>query len=108
MSFILGKILKKKFGVNEFKDLNEEEKQTYREWENMLTERKLTDEDVKTFLDAELESVLDKLPKQIDGSRQDTFLKVKLEFIRSIQKFLFGPKLEVKAAEKMMSDFLNS
>lgn len=103
-------ILKKyldKYKVKEFSELSDEEKQTYREWNAILNGRKLTDEDVATFLNDELEDVLGKLPSSLTGSREDLFLKMKLEFIRKIQRFLKGPEIEKEMLEQNINQLMN-
>ena len=50
---ILEKYLNK-LGVRSYAELNDEEKQTYKEWEESISGRKLTDEDVRGFLNTEL------------------------------------------------------
>ena len=73
---LLGKYLKKQ-GVTEFSQLTEEEKQTYREWDEVLSGRKLTDDDVKLFLDTEIEETTKKLITLGLSDRQDTCRKLK-------------------------------
>jgi len=89
----------KKLGVKSFLDLNEEERKTFKEWEASLSGRRLTDEDVAAFFEAELEDTIRKLPEQRLGSKDDTFLKVKLEFLRAARSFLDRPRLEKAATE---------
>lgn len=84
----------KKLGVKSYLDLNTEERETYKQWETALQGRRITDDDVKQFFAAEIDEVLNKLPEQRLGSKDDTFLKVKLEFLRKVQGFLLGPERE--------------
>lgn len=89
---ILDKLLRKK-GVK-FKDLNTEEKDTYKSWEEALAGRRITDEDVQQFMTAELDDAVGKLIVTGLGERDDIFLKMKVEFIKKIQAFLDGPRIE--------------
>ena len=89
----------KKIGVSSFLDLNAEERKTYKEWEESLNGRRLTDEDVARFFEGELEDTIAKLPEQRLGSKDDTFLKVKLDFLRKVRAFLDQPRLERMATE---------
>lgn len=98
---ILEKLLKK-LNVSEFSQLSPEEKDTYRKWDEILSGRKLTDEDVRTFLDAELEDVQLKLVSTTHSTRTDMFLKMKLEFIRKVKVFLNTPEIEKKVLEKQL------
>ena len=90
----------KKVGVSEFSQLTDEEKDTYRKWDEILAGRKLTDEDVDNFLDAELVEVMTKLPNPNLSVREDIFLKMKLEFINKIKGFLRTPEIERQVLEK--------
>lgn len=104
---ILDKYLKK-LGASGYSDLNTEERKTFKGWESALAGRRLTDDDVKAFLHEELEDILNKLPKQRLGSPDDTFLKMKLEFIRSVQIFLNMPDLEKQLVENSIETLLES
>lgn len=98
----------KKIGATSFSDLNEEEKKTYRAWEESLNGRRLTDDDVKEFFANELEATIALIPQQRLGSKDDTFLKVKLEFLRKTQAFLDRPRLEKLATEKSLEREIES
>lgn len=88
-----------KIGVKDYSELTEEEKATYRIWEESLNGRKLTDEDVAAFLDTELEVTLAKLINSRLSDREDLFLKVKIDFIRKVKVFLQTPEMEKKMLE---------
>lgn len=96
---LIDKFLKKK-GITEFSELSQEEKDTYRKWEEILTGRKLTDEDVAMFLQRELDETVIKLINEDKGTRVDIFLKMKLEFIKKIQTLLNSPAVEKKMLEE--------
>lgn len=102
---ILEKYLKK-IGVSSYFELNEEEKETYKQWENALSGRRITDEDVKAFFDKEQEDILNKISSMKLGKREDIFLKMKLEFIRSVKTFLDGPRLEKEMTEKGINNLI--
>ena len=103
---ILSTYLKKKFNVNEFSELSEEEKETYREWDDILSGKKITDEDVKNFLGSELEEVQIKLVNPNLTPREDIFLKMKMEFIRKINMFLLTPEIERKTLEEQIKKLM--
>lgn len=105
MHNILEKVLKK-YGVKEFSELSDEEKQTYREWEEILSGRKLTDDDVSTFLDTEIEETVQKLITKNLKEREDIFLKMKLEFVRKIKMFLITPEMSKKLLENNLRNEL--
>jgi hypothetical protein len=102
---ILDKFLKK-LGVASASELNSEEKETYREWENALSGRKLTDEEVQAFLAAELHDSVIKVTKQRLGDKDDMFLKMKIDFITACQKFLSTPAVEKQMTEAAITQML--
>ena len=57
---LLQKYLKKCY-VNDFSELSPEEKETYREWQEVLSGRQITDKDIQEFFDTELEEIQTKL-----------------------------------------------
>jgi predicted RNase H-like nuclease len=91
-----------KLGVGSFAELNSEERKTYKTWEESLNGRKLTDEDVADFLKGEIEDCIDKLTSKHLKERDDTFLKMKVEFIRKVQVFLGSPAMEKKMTEQQL------
>lgn len=95
--------LLKKLGVQSYDQLTEEEKQTYRDYENILTGRKITDDEVKQFFDQEIENTLLKLEDMKLDTREDTFLKMKLSFIRKLVAFLDAPEREKKQLEALIN-----
>jgi hypothetical protein len=95
---ILDKFLKK-YNVKSFLDLTSEEKKTYREWETVLEGRKITDDDVKLFIDTETETTIDKLTTRSNKERDDIFLKMKLEMLRKLRALLLAPEIERKTLE---------
>lgn len=96
----------KKLGVQSSSELNSEELKTYQSWEQALSGRRLTDEDVVTFLDLELSSSIEKVTKQRLGDRDDTFLKMKIDFITACKKFLASPLVEKQMTEVAIKQML--
>ena len=103
---ILDKYLKK-IGVEEFTELSEEEKTTYREWEKSLAGRKITDEDVVRFIKEEENETINKLISKGLSEREDTFLKMKLEFTKKLITFLSLPELEREMTESSINQLIN-
>jgi hypothetical protein len=102
---ILEKYLKK-LGVKSYVDLNQEEKDTYNQWQESLSGRKLTDEDVEHFFSVEFEDTINKLIKETTNSREDIFLKMKLDMLKKIRSFLDAPKMEKKILEQNLENML--
>ena len=102
---ILEKLLSK-LGASSYLELNDEERATYRSWEESLQGRRLTDEDVATFLTTEYNDAVTKVTKMRLGDKDDTFLKMKIDFITAIRKFLDTPAIEKKMTEASIEQML--
>ena len=96
----------KKIGVNSFEELNEEEKNTYREYENALSGRKLTDKEVDNFLKQELDIAVSRLT-DIDLKKEDEiFRKVEVRFIKKILNYINSPMVAKEFAEKAVEQMI--
>lgn len=103
---ILQKYLKK-IGVKSFSELNSDEKETYKMYEEALSGRKLTDEDVQSFLQSELSVAINRLT-DIDLKKEDEiFRKVEVRFIKKIISLLESPKVTKQMAEKQLESMIN-
>jgi DNA-binding TFAR19-related protein (PDSD5 family) len=103
---ILQKYLKK-IGVKSFSELNSDEKETYKMYEEALSGRKLTDEDVQGFLQSELSVAINRLT-DIDLKKEDEiFRKVEVRFIKKIISLLESPKVTKQMAEKQLESMIN-
>lgn len=98
----------KKLNVESYAELNDEEKKTYKEWEEALNGRKLTDDDVRVFLETEKTDAVLKLssPDIELNDKEDTFLKMKLHMVSKLIEFLLVPELEKKMAEGAIRQML--
>lgn len=102
---MLEKLLKK-LNLNSYEELNQEEKETYKNWELSLSGRKLTDEDVSVFLSQELETAVSRLT-DVDLKKEDEiFRKVEVRFIKKMQNFLNTPKVEKAFAEQSIKQLI--
>jgi hypothetical protein len=102
---ILSKFLKKT-GVREYSELSDSEKETYQEWEEVLSGRKITDDDVKLFFDTELDDIQVKIVNPNNSQREDIFLKMKLELLRKLKVFLLAPENERRMLEQNINNLL--
>lgn len=93
----------KKIGVKSPTELNSEELETYKAWRAALSGRRLTDDDVRAFLDKELEESTRKLIDSRLNDHDDLFLKMEVKFIKKIKGFLFTPELEKQFIEHQIS-----
>ena len=60
------------------------------------------------FFDIEMKDTLDKLQSSALKTREDIFLKMKLEFLRKITSFLDAPRIEKEMIEKQLASLTNS
>jgi hypothetical protein len=108
MSINLIKKYLEKLGVKEFSQLNDDEKETYRDWEEALLGKKITDEDVAIFLVATENAIIEELVDNKTSEKRDLFLKMQLDLIRKIKQFLSSPALEKKLTEININNLLKS
>ena len=83
-----------------YEDLSDEERTTFNSWQKALSGRKLTDDDVKTFLDTEYHDAVKKLSSMKLKEREDIFLKMKVDFIIKTKDFLSTPDKERAIVEQ--------
>jgi hypothetical protein len=91
-----------KLGVKSYQDLNSEEKETYKSFEEALSGRKLTDEDVANFLDQELQVAIGRLTEVDLPKETEIFRKMEVKMIKKIQNFLNSPQIEKQLLEKQL------
>ena len=101
MNDLLSKFIRK-IGVSKYDDLNEEEKNTFREWETALSGRQITDKEYRDFLETERELAINRMT-EVDLSKEaDIFRKVEVRFIKKIIGFLDMPKIQKVLLEKQI------
>ena len=99
---MLDKFLRK-LGVKSYLELNDEEKDTYRQWEMALQGRRLTDGDVADFLGQELEVATDRLVAEDLSVKTEALRKAEVRLIKKIQAFLAGPEREKQLLEQQIA-----
>lgn len=92
-----------KIGVKSYEDLTSDEKETYKLWEEALSGRKLTDEDVVSFLELELQTAITRLTEVNLSKEDEIFRKMEVRMIRKIQDFLSGPIKERQLLEAQLN-----
>ena len=90
-----------KLGVS-YDQLSDEERRTFNTWQDALSGRKLTDEDVARFLNGEYDDAVKKLSSAKFNERTDTFLKMKVDFIIKVKEFLATPEREKQMVERQI------
>lgn len=93
----------KRLGVGSYDQLTEEEKKTYREYEEILNGRQITSQEVRDFLEQDIEETLTKLESSQLDTREDTFLKMRLSFVRKLVTFLGAPEREKKQLQNLIN-----
>lgn len=92
-----------KLGLKSYDELNSEEKETYKSWQEALSGRKLTDEDVKSFLEIELQMAIARLTEVDLPKETEIFRKMEVKMIRNIQNFLNSPQIEKSLLEAQIN-----
>lgn len=92
-----------KIGLKSYDELNIEEKETYKSWQEALSGRKLTDEDVNSFLEIELQMAISRLTEVDLPKETEIFRKMEVKMIRNIQNFLNSPQQEKKLLEAQIN-----
>lgn len=89
--------------VHSFGDLNDEERETYRKFEEVLRGRSITDSDYRAFLEKELEIAVTRLT-DVDLKVEDAiYRKVEVRFIKKILNFLDMPAIEKAMLENQIN-----
>lgn len=95
---LLSKALEK-LGLKSFNDLNEIEKATFKQWEEVLRGKKITQEDVLTDIKEYSEKLLTEVFNKENTDKQRFYLLSQLEVVKYIVKLLENPKADVRRVE---------
>lgn len=96
----------KKLNIKSYEDLNAEEKETYKEYEQALSGKKLTDKEIQTWLQLELDLAVSRLT-DVDLKKEDEiFRKVEVRFIKKIINYLNSPVVAKEYAEKAIEQLI--
>ena len=95
----------KKLGVK-YEDLNQEEKDTYKEWESAISGRKLTDKDIEKWLEEELSQAVSRLTEVDLPKETEIFRKMEARFIKKVLNFINSPLVEKQYAEKAIEQLI--
>lgn len=102
---ILQKYLKK-LGVNSYDELNSDEKETYKMYEEALSGRKLTDNEVNKWLDTELNLAINRLTDINLTKDDEIFRKVEVRLLKKIIEYINSPKVVKDMAEKQLEQLI--
>lgn len=104
MSNVLTQYLEK-MGLKGFKDLTPQERQTYKQYEELL-ERKVTLEDLKNMLPTLIGVLSNQLVDPENSKETDLFLKARIKNLKDIEAFVFLPERNRKALEATFKSLL--
>lgn len=96
----------KRIGVGSFSELNEDEKNTYREYEEALSGRKITDKDIQDFFENELSTAVSRLTEVNLSKEDEIFRKVEVRLIKKIISFINAPQVEKQFAKQAMEQLI--
>lgn len=83
-----------------YSDLNDEERQTFNLWRKSLEGRKITDDEVLAFMDAEYKRAVDKITEPEVSEKVDMFYRMEIKFITQLKEFLATPDKEKQMVEQ--------
>lgn len=92
-----------KLGYKSFNDLNYLEQETYKRWESMLANKKITDLDVIENIKIFMEEILVKLDNGSLTEKEKSYLLAQLSVVRLIIRTVESPKQDVKTVEDEVS-----
>lgn len=96
-----------KLGISDINSLTKEELNTYEEFKNALSGKRITDQDVKNFFETEIENTITDLLKTNNSKELEVFLKVKLDFLRKVRNFAQMPEFEKEITQNMLENQMN-
>ena len=97
---MLEKLLEK-LGVSSYDELNQEEKETYLKMSEAL-KREITVEDVKRFLEGEIERLEFTLLDYGNGKDKDMFLKARIRNYKMLLAFIISPEMAKENVKDMI------
>lgn len=96
----------KKLGLTSFSELNEEEKATYRGWEDALRGRKLSDEDVMNFLKEEIDIAVSRVTDEGLTEKVRDFRSAEVKILKKIINLINSPLVEKEYAKKQIEQMM--
>jgi hypothetical protein len=94
--------LLEKLGLK-YEDLTEEEKKTYTQWHEVLSQSEVTIDDLKKFIPAQIEQLEDQQNDYKNSKEKDLFLKAQIRNLKMIHAFILGPEQR----RKWLEDHIN-
>ena len=82
-----------------YEDLTEEEKKTYTEWSQTLSQPEVTIDDLKKFIPSQIEQLEHSQNDYQNSKEKDLFLKAQIRNLKMIHAFILGPEQRRKWLE---------
>jgi hypothetical protein len=79
-----------KLGVKGYEDLNQEEKQVFQQYQEVLT-KEVTVADIKTLVKNQIDAILISMAEYSNDSRKEMYLKARLRDMMMIKALLEAP-----------------
>jgi hypothetical protein len=86
-----------------YEDLTEEEKKTYTEWSEILSQSEVTVDDLKKFIPSQIEQLEHQQNDYQNSKEKDLFLKAQIRNLKMIHAFILGPEQR----RKWLEDHIN-
>jgi hypothetical protein len=96
-----------KFGLK-YEDLDASERETLHSWQNVLSENKLTLDNVRAYISSMRDAVEVKLTKTGHNSKQDLLLKARLRNYMLLESFLSTPEKAKAALERAIAGMVSN
>jgi hypothetical protein len=103
---MLDKLLEK-LGVKSIDDLKPAERDTYRQWAQLLAKADVTIEDLKGILPKELERANHELHSHENSEKKDSYLKAYCELLEWLTKTILTPAKERDALRAHLKNKFN-
>lgn len=91
-----------------YEDLSAEEKKTYEEYAQVLSQPEVTIDDLKAFIPAQLKRLQSEQNDYRNTEKKDLFLKAQIRNLEMIYAFIQGPEARRKWLEETLNKQLTS
>ena len=93
-----------KLGLKSYNELNELERDTFKQWETMLRGRKITQDDVVADIREFQETILTKLEDPTQQESVKNYLLAQLSIVRYILRTIDSPQADIKKVEQEINN----
>lgn len=93
-----------KLGIKSVVDLNEEEKKTYQQWQQVLDKKEITTKEIKEFIEGQISIFTEQLLSYKNTERKDIYLKAQLRNFRTLLAFINSPEINKAFLENYLKN----